>query len=242
LVPLKDLFGYGQFETFPLALPSKRTTLILRPFCKQLPSSKTLLPDQKLKSAQGFTIMEVGLAATVLALTLTGMIGVIESGSQMLDLSRKQTLAAQILHSEIDQLRLQSWMAVAGEIPAGTTSVSGTFYSSTQVGYSGTPALLVTPGNGYPSGPTTLTASNDPSFAAFVASYPQVASNFTLTRTVSCIEPAQTNQNPTPYTTPPNLIQVTFTIQWKGISGRSYSRSATTLVGSNGLSIAYQRS
>ena len=64
--------------------------------------------------------MEVGLAATVLALTLTGMIGVVESGSQMLDLSRKQTLAAQILHSEIDQLRLQSWMAVAGE-PAGGT-------------------------------------------------------------------------------------------------------------------------
>jgi Tfp pilus assembly protein PilV len=201
-----------------------------------------LLHDQKLKSAQGFTIMEVGLAATVLALTLTGMIGVIESGSQMLDLSRKQTLAAQILHSEIDQLRLQSWMAVAGESPGGSGSLAMSFYSSTQVGYSGTPQNLTTPGDGYPSGPTTLTASNDPSFASFVAAYPQVASNFTLTRTVACIDPAQTNQNPTPYTSPPNLLQVTFTIQWTGISGHSYSRSATTLVGSNGLSVAYQRS
>lgn len=186
--------------------------------------------------------MEVGLAATVLALTLTGMIGVIESGSQMLDLSRKQTLAAQILHSEIDQLRLQSWMAIAGEPPGGTGSVQRNFYSSTQVGYSGFPTSLTAPGDGYPAGPTTLTASNDPSFAEFAATYPQVASNFTLTRTVSCIDPVQANLNPTPYATPPNLLQVTFTIQWTGITGRTYSRSATTLVGSNGLSIAYQRS
>jgi hypothetical protein len=186
--------------------------------------------------------MEVALAATVLALTLTGMIGVVESGSQMLDLSRKQTLAVQILHSEIEQLRLQSWMAVAGEIPAGTTAVSGSFYSSTQVGFSGVPAILTTPGNGYPAGPTGLTASNDPSFAEFVASYPEVGTNFTLTRTVTCIDPSQANPNPTPYAATPNLLQVTFTIQWTGVTGRTYSRSATTLVGSNGLSVAYQRS
>ena len=186
--------------------------------------------------------MEVGLAATVLALTLTGMIGVVESGSQMLDLSRKQTLAAQILHSEIDQLRLQSWMAVAGEPAGGTGLVQPGFSSSTQVGYSGSPTFLSTPGNGYPMGPTTLTELNDPSFAAFVANYPQVSKVFTLTRTVSCIDPPQANQNPTAYASAPLLLQVTFTIQWKGITGRSYSRSTTTLVGSNGLSVAYQRS
>jgi len=186
--------------------------------------------------------MEVGLAATVLALTLTGMIGVIASGTQILDLSRRQTLAAQILHSEIDQLRLQSWMAVAGESPGGTGSVSTLFYSSTQVGYSGLPATLTTPGNGYPAGPTTLTASNDPSFATFVANYPQVANYFTLTRTVTCIDPVQTNQNPSPYAAAPKLLQVTFTIQWNGVTGRTYSRSATTLVGRNGLSVSYQKS
>jgi len=182
------------------------------------------------------------LAATVLALTLTGMIGVVESGSQMLDLSRKQTLATQILHSEIDQLRLQSWLVIAGESIGGTGSVPTTFYSSTQVGYSGTPGSLVTPGNGYPAGPTALTASNDPSFAQFAANYPQVATLFTLTRTVSCLDPAQANQNPTAYASTPNLLQVTFTIKWTGITGRSYSRSTTTLVGKNGLSVSYQKS
>jgi len=197
-------------------------------------------------STSGFTIMEVALAATVLALTLVGMIGVVESGAQMLDLSRKQTMAAQILHSEIDQLRLQSWAAIAGEPPSvgsAGTPPTFTFYSSTQVGYSGSAMTLSTPGNGYPSGPTTLTSSNDPSFAQFVAGYPHAANIFTLTRTVACIEPAQSNNNPgTPYSSTPLLLQVTFTITWKGITGRSYSRVSTTLVGQNGLSVIYQKS
>jgi hypothetical protein len=182
--------------------------------------------------------MEVALAATVLALTLTGMIAVVESGSQMLDLSRKQTLAEQILHGEIDQLRLQSWTVIAG-IPAGSPA---SFYSSTQVGYSGTATMISSTGYGYPAGPTTLTKTNDPSFAQFVTDYPQAATIFTLTRTVSCIDPAQTNRNPTVYASTPLLLQVTFKIQWKGVTGRSYSRTTTTLVGQNGLSVAYQRS
>ena len=60
----------------------------------------------------GFTIMEVALAATVLALTLVGMIQVVDSGSEMLDLSRKQMVAAQMLQDEINQVRLMSWSAI----------------------------------------------------------------------------------------------------------------------------------
>jgi hypothetical protein len=167
--------------------------------------------------------MEVALAATVLAFTLVGMISVIESGTQMLDLSRKQTLAAQILHSEIDQLRVQSWTVVTGYNPGNVTY---------------TPQ----PGNGYPAGPVSLTASNDPSFAMFVAQYPVIATNFILTRSVSCVEPAQANSNPSPYPSPPLLILVTFTITWTGATGQNYSRSSATYVGLNGLSIAYQKS
>jgi hypothetical protein len=191
---------------------------------------------------RGFTIMEVALAATVLALTLVGMIGVIDSGTEMLDLSRKQTLADQILHSEIDQLRLQSWSVISGEPPPNATSAS--FYSSTQVGYSGTAGLVnfyPPGGHGYPAS-TTLNASNDPSFARFVAIYPQAATIFTLTRTVTCLKPSQQNNYPTAYASSPLLLQVTFTITWNGVTGRSYSRTSTTLVGQNGLSVAYQRS
>jgi Tfp pilus assembly protein PilV len=179
-----------------------------------------VLPIQKYKSIKGFTIMEVALAATVLALTLTGMIGVIESGNQMLDLSRKQTMATQILHSEMETLRLQSWQVLSGYNSSGPVS-----------------------GAGYPSGPTALTNLNDPTLAVFVASYPQAANIFTLTRTVFCTQPSQSNNNPSGnYGATPLLLQVTFRISWTGLSGQTYTRTSTTSVGANGLSVAYQRS
>ena len=200
---------------------------------------------RKRQASKGFTIMEVALAATVLALTMVGMIGVIESGTQMLDLSRKQTLAGQILHSEIDQLRLQSWMEIAGE-PASALATS--FYSATQVGYSGTAGMLTTPGNGYEAS-TVLTIANDPSYATFVTqfqtqnpSYQSLNKIFTLTRTVGCVKPTQANPNPTAYTATPLLLQVTFTITWKGMTGQTYTRISTTYVGYNGIYQAYQRS
>ena len=164
--------------------------------------------------------MEVALAATVLALTLVGMIGVVESGEQMLDLSRKQTIAAQILHGEVDQLRLQSWETLSG--------------------YSGTTPVY---GEGYAPGPTTLSWTTDPALIIFSANYPHASTIFTVTRTVGCVAPAQTNYNPSAnYSSTPLLLQVTFTIKWKGVTGRSYSRTTTTLIGSNGLSDIYQRS
>jgi hypothetical protein len=181
--------------------------------------------------------MEVALAATVLALALVGMIGVVEQGSQMLDLSRKQLLAAQILHGEIEELRLQNWTVVAGQQVGAITSFRG----DTQVGTGGT-SFYILPGNGYPAGPTTLTASNDPFLAQFYAGYPNGATIFTVTRTVACVQPSQANNNPISYSSTPLLLQVTFTVQWKGITGISYSRTSTTLVGQYGLSATYQRS
>ncbi len=170
--------------------------------------------------------MEVALAATVLALTLTGMIGVIESGSQMLDLSRKQTIAAQILHGEIDQLRLQSWPAISG-------------YTSANVPDVGPPTVY-----GYASS-TTLspTTASDPSFAMFNNLYPNAGTIFTLTRTVACVQPSQSNPNPSSfYSSAPLLLQVTFTITWTGVTGRQYTRTSTTYVGYNGLYQVFQRS
>lgn len=172
-----------------------------------------MLANQKLKSPEGFTIMEVALAATVLALTLVGMIQVVDSGSEMLDLSRKQTIAAQILHSEIDQLRLQSWAAVSI----------------------------------YPAGPTQFTtALGQPLYDPVLAEFAQQLGGtfpYTLSRTVSCIQPNQPDLLPgTPYPNPPLLVQVTFTVGWTGVTGHSYTRSSTTYVGQNGLSVAYQRS
>jgi hypothetical protein len=161
--------------------------------------------------------MEVALAATVLALTLVGMIGAIESGSQMLDLSRKQTIAGQILHGEMDETRQLSWATLSS----------------------------------YPAGPTTLsTAAGDPNYDPMLValaeqlgwSAPITGFPYTVTRTVACVQPAQQNLMPSPYTSPPLILQVTFTASWTGVTGLSYSRSSTTYVSQNGLPVAYQRS
>ena len=68
----------------------------------------------------GFTLIEVMSAAAVLALALVGMIQVVVSGSEMLDVSKKQTIAMQIIHGQLEQIRLLSWDQV-GQLGASDT-------------------------------------------------------------------------------------------------------------------------
>jgi len=67
---------------------------------------------QQSPRASGFTLVEVMLGAGVLVIALIGMIQVIVSGSEMLDVSRKQTIAVQIIHGQIEQIRLLTWSQV----------------------------------------------------------------------------------------------------------------------------------
>ncbi len=60
----------------------------------------------------GFTLVEVMVAAGVMVLGMVGMIHVITQGSQMLDLARKQTVAMQIIHGQIENIRLMTWSQV----------------------------------------------------------------------------------------------------------------------------------
>lgn len=52
------------------------------------------------------------VAAAVMILAIVGMIQVIVSGSEMLDVSRKQTIAMQIIHGQLEQIRLSSWTQI----------------------------------------------------------------------------------------------------------------------------------
>lgn len=154
--------------------------------------------------------MEVALAATVLALTLVGMIQVIDSGSEMLDVSRKQTIATQILQDEIDQVHLTNWNTLIGWIALPMpTDISGdsTFLSFAQQ-----------------LNPT------------IVETFPFTNFPYSGTRTISVIQMSP------PLGGSPVLLQVVYTVKWTGITGHTYVRQATTYVGKNGLSTAYQRS
>jgi len=84
--------------------------------------------DQK----KAFTLLEVMMAAAVMLAGIMGMTQVIISGSEMVDLSRKQTIATQIIHSEIDKLHLSDWTTVNALPTASTTiAINTTFQSAT---------------------------------------------------------------------------------------------------------------
>lgn len=63
---------------------------------------------------QAFTFAEVMVATAVVALGIVGMIQAVVTGSEMLDLARKQTIATQIIHGQLDAIRLRTWEQVSG--------------------------------------------------------------------------------------------------------------------------------
>jgi hypothetical protein len=52
------------------------------------------------------------VGGAILVVGVIGMIQALSAGSEMLDVARKQTIATQIIHGEIDKLRLSSWPTV----------------------------------------------------------------------------------------------------------------------------------
>ena len=74
---------------------------------------------RRAKRQSAFTLVEVLMAAVVMLAGVVGMMQVIVSGSEMLDVSRKQTIATQIIHSEIDRIRLDTWSALSN----GSTTI-----------------------------------------------------------------------------------------------------------------------
>jgi type II secretory pathway pseudopilin PulG len=57
----------------------------------------------------GFTIVEVGIAALVLALVLSTSLIALQRGFMAIDNARYTTLAGQILQSQMEKLRLLTW-------------------------------------------------------------------------------------------------------------------------------------
>lgn len=73
------------------------------------------------RRTEGFTIVEVMMAAVILVVGFMGMITALTLGSEMMATARRQTLANQILTHEIEKLRLSSWSTVSGLATSSTT-------------------------------------------------------------------------------------------------------------------------
>jgi hypothetical protein len=98
-----------------------------------------LRPNKIPRGPQAFTLLEVMMAATVLLLAIMGMIQVVISGSEMLDFSRKQTIATQIIHDQIDRLHVASWTGSGGvsSYPLSPTKTTMTISPTLQTAATG---------------------------------------------------------------------------------------------------------
>ena len=169
------------------------------------------------KQTRAYTLLEVMLAATLLGLAFVGMTQVIISGSNMLDMSRKQTIATQIIHAEIEQVRLQKWTTVNGLIGTSSTVDIGTLTSTNSLSSSTF---------GYPE----------------LMTFKNIAKNFTAVRVVSYVS-GRTDMVAITFTvTWKSNMRTGDLVGGVIVPGKSFSRTGTTYFSKNGLFVSYQKS
>ena len=168
-----------------------------------------------------FTLIEVALAATVLLFAIVSAFQIIAAGTRMLDFSRKQTLATQIIRAEIDQSHLCTWTMVKGWADSGSKDDVTISLNSVTTTYTDAYSRF-----GYPELMTFTTAISGET----------ATTGFTVRRETSYLSGRT------------DMVQITFTVTWKAKvfsektgTSHTYSRKGTTYVGKNGLSTTYRR-
>ncbi|MEY4925491.1 MAG: hypothetical protein RL598_2010 [Verrucomicrobiota bacterium] len=97
------------------------------------------------KTNSGFTILEVMMAAIVMALAITTSITTMQRGFLTLDTARNTTIAGQIMQSEFEKMRLASWTTVdAYASSTDPLAVDSSFTANAYVGTRFTMARTVT--------------------------------------------------------------------------------------------------
>jgi Tfp pilus assembly protein PilV len=83
----------------------------------------------------GFTILEVMMAAIVMALAITTAITALQRGFASLDTARNLVTAGQIMQSEIEKMRINNWSVVSGYPTTATTlTVDSVFTANPAIG------------------------------------------------------------------------------------------------------------
>lgn len=95
--------------------------------------------SRRLRSRAAFTLVEVMMAFTILIAGICGGLATLQSGFKSIDSARCSTLAAQIMQSQIERLRLLNWtdlngnlgsdvtIPVADLVPAAASDIAGRF-------------------------------------------------------------------------------------------------------------------
>ena len=188
------------------------------------------------------------MAAIILTVGFMGLIQAVTICSGMMDQARRQTLAAQILNNEIEQLRLQPWTTITGLATASAAvGIDRQFWPAWLGTASYATGSVVSYNGGYyrcimasagepPSDPshwTPATSSQSTDILVFSGAI------YSMTRATEDIQAG-------------SLREVTFTVTWVVTSSRrdsgnnpvkfTYSRSNSAWYGKYGLNLSYQRS
>ena len=86
---------------------------------------------------KGFTLLEVMIAFGVLALIFFSAMTVISRGFRMVEDARYNTLASQVLQSEVETLRLKNWAQLTALPASANYTISSDFSSAGFTGLSG---------------------------------------------------------------------------------------------------------
>lgn len=198
------------------------------------------MSKQRIHSQAGFTLIEVGIASLVLVVGFIGMIRAMTFTSGLMDHARRQTVAAQILTNEIEQLRLRDWSTISNLSTSATVmtwSAAATYAVSDLVSSSGTwyRCIAAAPAGQTPPNATYWTTYTGPITNTGIVN----GATYSVSRSVADLVSG-------------TLREVTFTVTWTVVSGRrnadntplifSYSRVNSAFFGKNGLNLSYQRS
>lgn len=92
-------------------------------------------PSRRRASSPGrrraFTILEVALSATILALVIATSLTVLQTGMRAVDTARNTTLAGQISQSVLEVLRLQNWTRISALPSFATVNIRDAISSGT---------------------------------------------------------------------------------------------------------------
>lgn len=193
-----------------------------------------------------FSIVDVMMGATILVVGLMGLIQAVTIGSEMLATARRQTLAAQILDQEIENIRFETWSTISGyaldvaesvEIDsrfrqawnASSTYLKGDVVSSSDTWY------LCTASHTNKSVTNASYWRRSTAAEVGIMSDTNVAqgATYALTRVVEEVGVD-------------GLREITFVLEWtvkpSGLSSRTYTRKKSAYFGKYGLNLTLQRS
>jgi hypothetical protein len=194
-------------------------------------------------SLRAFTLAEVMMATVVTLVAVVGLVQAVTIGAEMLDVSRKQTVAMQLIRNEIEGVHLKDWNSVKelAPPPIGHTPCTGYFRISVNSAGTGlSDATPATSPNAYP-----CAAQNAFALTNFTQSYiapytgnlyddnrnlMSLAKGFSMELTVASVNGRT------------DFLSLTYTVTWTGGNRhRVYNRTGTTYYGKYGLNLYYRR-